>query len=84
MLVEAENKLFDAGGCEGGIEVFDVVVLAGLKADELKELDGIGLAPNTLRLCNVGRSTELDEIIGVGGSDVVWVTGGGDMVGVVT
>lgn len=55
MLVEAENKLFDGGGRRGGIEGFGVVVSVGLKADELKEVGGIGLAPNTFRPETVGR-----------------------------
>ena len=55
MLVETENKLFDGGGRRGGIEGLGVVVPVGLKADELKEVGGIGLAPNTLRLETAGR-----------------------------
>lgn len=53
MLVEAENKLFDGGGRRDGIEEFGVVVLVGLK-----EVDEIGLAPNTFRLETIGRAAE--------------------------
>ena len=84
MLVEAENKLFDGGGSRDGIEEFGVVVLVGLKVDELKELDEIGLVPNALRVESVCRVAELDETIGIDGKDDVCVTGGGDSVGVVT
>jgi len=84
VLVEAENKLPDGGGRRDGIEEFSEVVLVGLKADELKELDEVGLAPNALRLGGVCRVIELDETIGVDGKDDVCVAGGGDSVGVVT
>ena len=58
----------------------------GLKADGLKELGEICRAPKGFRLELevVGRVTELDEIIGAGGNDAVWVTGGGARVGVET
>lgn len=85
MLVEVENE-FDGGGRKGGIDEFSVVVLVGCKVEGLKELDEIGLAPNTFRpeFEKVGCSVELDEIIGVDGNDAVCMTGGGDRVGVVT
>lgn len=54
MLVEAENKLFDGGGRRDGIEEFGVRVL-GLKADELKDVGDVGLAPNTFRFDTAGR-----------------------------
>jgi len=82
--VDVENGLFDGGGSSDGTEEFCTVVLVGLKADELKELEETGLAPNGFRLETVGRKAELDGTIGVDGKDVVCVTGEGDIVGVGT
>lgn len=86
MLVVVESKWFDAGGRNDGIEEFSGTVLVGLKADGLKGLDENCRAPKGFRLEfeSVGRVVGLGGIIGVGGNDVVWVTGGGDRVGAVT
>ena len=85
MLVGVESKWF-AGGRSGGIEEFSGTVLVGFKVDGLKELDEICRAPKWFRLEfeSVARVFELGGIIGVGGNDVVWVTGGGGRVGAVS
>lgn len=84
MFVEAENRLFDGGGRRGWIEELCVVTLVGLKTGGLREVDDTGLAPSTFRLESVGRVADLIEIMGVDGKDVDCVTGGVDVVGVVT
>jgi hypothetical protein len=84
VLVDAENEVFDGGGSRDGTEEFCVVVPVGLKVDEVKEPEEIGLAPKGFRLEAVGRKVELDETIGVDGDDVVCMAGGGDIVGVLT
>jgi len=82
VLAEAENRLFCWGGDRNGTDGFSVVAFVALKAGELKELDGTGLAPNGFRLGPDDRSVVLDETNGVEGRDDVCVTGGGEIVGV--
>lgn len=85
MLVGAENEPLDGGGRRGGTEEeLCMVVLVGLKVEEVRELGGTGLAPNGFRFETVGRNAGLDVTTGVDGKDAVCVAGGGDIVGVVT
>ena len=74
--IEVENKLFEGGGRKDGTEL-NVAVFV-----ELRELGEIGLAPRGFRFGTIGRSAALDATSGVDGKDVVWVTGGGESVGV--
>ena len=61
-----------------------MVVLVGVKAEEAKDAEEIGLVPNGFRLEGAGCNGEWDDTIGVDGNDAVCVAGGGDIVGVDT